>query len=161
MTQSVAQFAARMTRAPFVLREAERKVVQATALSVTTAVRVEISSATHGTNRLRGVGLRGAKVGAGYDMKGSAKPTALVRARGPLQLIESNTAAHPINRRKRRGKRALGNQASGFGPVSFVAMHPGTTGKHPFAKGVDRGLPAGIKAGQEVLRASVVSIVRG
>lgn len=160
MTQTVAQFAARTLRAPFILRETERKMVQAAALSVTTAVRAEIASATHGTNRLSGVGRRGAKVGVGYDMKGSANPTALVRARGPLHLIESNTAAHPIRPRK-RGKRVLANQASGFGPVASVANHPGTTGKHPFAKGVDRGLPAGIKAGQEVLHASIVSIVRG
>ena len=91
---------------------------------------------------MSGVGRRGAKLGVRYDMTGDSE--ALLRATGPWQFIERDTKpsgrnrprAHQAGRRRRRGgPRALA--APGFGPVA-AARNPGTTGKHPFEKGVKK-----------------------
>lgn len=114
-----------------------RKGVNEAALTVTLSTRAEIATATKGSNRLSGVGLRGAKVGAGFDVKGTQNPTALIRARGPLHLIERDTKAHVVAPRR---KQAL--FGAGFDhPVSHPIRTPGTKGKHPFEKGVDRAIP--------------------
>lgn len=67
----------------------------------------------------------------------------LVAARGPWQLIERDTKAHLIGGGRSRFKevRSYMQFASGdirLGPV----MHPGTTGQHPFRKGVEASRPA-------------------
>lgn len=166
MTQTVAQFAVRCAQAPVIMRATAHRMVGAAALSVTTAVRAEIAAATRGTNRLSGVGVRGAKVGVGFDVKGDVKPTAIVYARGPLHLIERPTKPHVIvpKRRRRQTRSGRGN-IGGFsvdqerlaagstavrkrgralstpaGPRARVD-HPGTSGKYPFARGVNRAVP--------------------
>ncbi len=158
---SLTQFAAKMATAPAQFDAAKKKMVTAAALAITTTVRGEIAAATKGSSRLSGVGRKGVKVGAGYDVKGTANPTAIVQARGPLQLIERNTKAHPIRPRRRGGRLALGSESRGFGPVASVADHPGTTGKHPFEKGVVRGVPLGMKAASLVVAETVVKVVKG
>lgn len=144
MTTTLLGFAQRMAHAPEVLKATEKDMVRAAALAVTLAERESVSSATHGSNRLSGVGRKGAKLNVGFDLKGS---TALVRARGPLHLIESDNKAHVIVPRRRRGRRALAG--NGFGPVASV-NHPGTSGKHPWAKGLATGIPAAEKAARTV-----------
>jgi hypothetical protein len=134
-----------MAKAPAVLQATTAEMVRAAALAVTVAERATLSSATHGSNRLSGVGRKGAKLSVGFDMKGSGNPTALVRARGPYHLIESDTKAHVIIPRRRR--RALAG--NGFGPVASV-QHPGTKGKRPWAKGLAASPPAVTKAVQVV-----------
>lgn len=118
---------------PKEMRVAEQRAVRKSALAVTGGVRDEIRAAT-GDMRLSGVGRRGAKVGARYTVAG-AKAT--IRATGPLQLIERPTRPHPIAPRKRRnGKRKALRLADG----RFVAsvQHPGTRGKYPWSKGIEK-----------------------
>lgn len=133
---------------------AQREGVRVGALLATNTIRVELR-ATVPSGRLSGVGRRGARLSVGFDAPSSTtNPQAVVRARGPWQLIESNTRPHTIKRRRRR---ALAGR--GFGPVASVD-HPGTKGKHPWTKGVRRAEPqllaamdaAVFKAMQEAFR---------
>ena len=83
--------------------------------------------------RLSGIGERGARVGARFDVFGTVNPSAVVKATGPLHLLEHDTDPHDIGPKKgRRGAKALrlanGRFASGV-------HHPGTTGSRPFEKG--------------------------
>jgi hypothetical protein len=85
--------------------------------------------------RLSGVGRKGARVGVRYNVGSypdGAK--ALVFATGPFHLIERDTKAHRIPRERRRGRRRYA-VVPGVGPRARV-QHPGTKGKHPFARGV-------------------------
>jgi len=125
---------------PDALQRAQIAGVTKSALLVTTAIRGEIRAAT-GDNRLSGVGARGARVGAKYDVKGSTNVTAIVSAKGPLQLIERDTAPHLIIPRGRRvgkrGRRLKGGMVLHMANGGFAAsaVHPGTRGKHPFERG--------------------------
>ncbi len=135
MTRTMLDFAESCQRFPEELQKAQARGVRRAALHVTRSVRGEIRAATNGDMEMSGVGLRGARVGARYDIKGTVNPTALIRATGPLHLIERDTRPHEIKRRKRRGKKALRMADGRF--VSGAVQHPGTRGKRPFAKGVD------------------------
>lgn len=91
--------------------------------------------------RLRGVGKRGAKLDVAYNIIGKGEESAsLIFARGPWQLIERDTSPHRIP--KERGARARKRYVviPGYG-VRASANHPGTHGKHPWAKGVDVAKP--------------------
>jgi hypothetical protein len=117
------------------LRVAQKVGVQKAALHMTTSIRTEITMAT-GDGRLSGVGRRGAKVGAGFDVKGSVDPTALIKPKGPLWLVENDTGAHRIPRS--RSRRARRRYVVIDGHPYASARHPGTRGKHPFRKGVGK-----------------------
>lgn len=102
-------------------------------------------------DRLRGVGKKGAKLTIRYNEGSYADGAkALVYVTGPAQLIERDTAKHQIPRA--RGPRARSRWAvlpqavarsSGKGESRVFARvnHPGTKGKHPWAKGVAAALP--------------------
>jgi len=92
--------------------------------------------------RLSGVGKRGAKLGVRYNVSNSTEPKSLVFATGPFQLIENNTKAHriPKERKQRKGARRRLAVIPGVGPRAW-AMHPGTKGQHPWAKGVKAAEP--------------------
>jgi hypothetical protein len=133
---------ARMAAAlPEELQKAQIRGVRAAALYVTTGIRGEIRSASGGDNRLSGVGKRGARVGAKYDVKGTVNPTAIIKAIGPLHFLEHDTSPHEIRPRALRGrgsrKRFTGNRALKFknGLFAASAQHPGTGAKRPFEKG--------------------------
>jgi hypothetical protein len=131
-----------------------RRGVNESALLVTTSVAAFLGGRSI---HLSGVGSSGAKVAVRYDIKGSRNPTAVVYMTGPAQLVERDTRAHTILGRsvgrgaKGRGARQANKQAlydalfgSSAGGRMRVAgdwrtgpfRHPGTTGKHPFERGV-------------------------
>lgn len=121
--------------------------VEAAALAVEESVDNHIARAAP-SRRLRNVGKSGARVGVRYDMRAGRNPTALVRATGPLHIIERDTRAYVIVPGARRGRKS---RAARQAPITFAGVqplgtpehpsyrvnHPGTTGKHPFEKGVD------------------------
>lgn len=138
------------------LQAAQTRGIRQGALAVTTAIRAEIRADT-GDMRLSGVGRRGARVGARFDVKGTVNPTAIVTATGPLHLIERSTQPHPITPRGRRVSKRWQNAAAKGkadpskpiylagakalhfdGRFSMSAQHPGTGAKRPFARGVAR-----------------------
>jgi hypothetical protein len=139
LPKTVAQFAREARGFSDTLERVERDTVQKTALHVTTVVRRSIVSVAGGDSRLSGAGRRGAKVGARFDVKTGGRSSALVRATGPLQLVERDTKAHSIPKSRRRKRRVLHIPGIGF---RAVVHHPGTKGKHPFERGVDAALPA-------------------
>lgn len=137
------------------LRTAQGRGVQKAALEAKTIINTEIRKVT-GDMRLSGVGKRGARVGARYDIKGSTNPTALIRALGPIQLIERDTKPHLIvprasfvtrggvrvrqGRRSAAGRRLRGGRTALLigGNLRASAEHPGTKGQHPFQRGAQR-----------------------
>lgn len=113
-------------------RKGQRRGVQQAALYVTTEIRKNIRIATGGDMWMSGVGRRGARVGAGYDIKGTVNPTAFIKAKGPLHLLERDTSPHVIPRKRRYGRKRY---AAFGGNVYSWVQHPGTRGKHPFERG--------------------------
>jgi hypothetical protein len=95
------------------------------------------------------VGKRGTRIGVRLDPYGTASYR--VKATGPYQLIERDTDAHTEPRKrfgsetgrlnKKTGKRAVRRKRGptllipGIGYRQFAA-HPGTTGKHPWTRGI-------------------------
>lgn len=147
----------KMDRMAEELRRAQREAVKDAALAMTTEVRQSIERVAPG-GRLRGVGKKGGKVGARFDMQGTDK--AVIKATGAIALIEEDTKAHDIGprgagpRRKGSGKKAIKFN----GVVVASAHHPGTKGQHPFAKGIEAGKP---KAVRKVRDAATEAMKRG
>jgi hypothetical protein len=111
------------------------------ATTIPRATRTGVSeSALRGKNTIiavaaqRGVStgsrIAGGKWSVRYDIKGTTRPTALLRIRGQFHLVESPTRGHPIpgNRRRRNRKKALAFN----GVVRAKVQHPGTRGKFIF-----------------------------
>lgn len=156
MADSLPVFLEKTARMGGELRRLERNMVVVAAQTVKTSVQTQLAAAGVQNGKLRGVGKRGAKIGVRYDVAGD---TALVRATGPFQLIERDTKAHRIP--KVRGARARKRVVAipGVG-VRAWANHPGTKGKHPWAKGVVAAIPVQHKAQGLALHQSVVRAYR-
>ena len=162
MPRNLGDLAASAARTADALQGAQAQGVRRAAIYATTMIRSEIRSAT-GDGRLSGVGRKGARVGARFDVKGTRNPTALIRATGPLHLVERDTSPHSIypkgrtfsttrkgNVRRRGTTRAL-KIGDGF---AAYAEHPGTRGKHPFEKGVRKAAPETPRIFQREVRAA-------
>lgn len=121
------RFLGKVAKFPANVTLANRVGVEAAALAVKTAVLAELG----GVTRLSGVGRKGAKIGVRYDVRGAANPTALVRATGPFHLIERDTKPHTIPKRRGKSNRLRLGDRWVTGPI----QHPGTRGKHPWARG--------------------------
>lgn len=126
---SPAVLARKLRQAGGAVDGAARDGVFKSALVVKTSVLGELR-----VRRLSGVGRRGARVGVRFDVRGKTNPTALIRATGPVHLIERDTRPHKI---APRGKKAKVLSIPGVGPRAS-AKHPGTKGKHPWERGVGR-----------------------
>jgi len=144
------------SRLPGELQKAQRRGVQQSALVVTRSIRQQVQNATGGDSRLSGVGRRGARVGVRYEVKGTTNPTALIRATGPMHLLEHNTAPHMIQP-KRKKIRAL-RLANG----SFAAhvRHPGTRAKVPFEKGYLKARDETGKVFDQQVQQAIVRVLR-
>lgn len=139
---------------------AQRDGVRAGALLVTTSVRRELARAAP-SGRLSGVGRRGARLSVGFDApRSTSNPVALVRARGPWQLIENRTRAHTIVAKRRR--RAQTRRAAVLTPAGPRASvnHPGTRGKHPWERGVRVAEPRILPTMQAEVHAAMVKAFR-
>lgn len=166
VSKSFAELGQKLERAA---REIETKsdkvIVQKQALAATTAVRKRISQAAPGgTLRAGGRkkdGGRSARVGARFDSLKGDDAGAIVRAQGPVHLIERDTAAHWIPRQlggtvthtasgRRRSKASVVRRKAsvnkrlviGGNVVQGPIRHPGTKGKHPFQRGVKDFMPS-------------------
>jgi hypothetical protein len=115
-------------------------------------------SAIGGDMRMSNVGKRGARISIRYKVgKKGELPWASISVRGPAQMIERDTRAHMIYPRGTKGARNRNRVKAGpiavkhkrgnmiMPPVSDFrksAFHPGTKGKHPFARGQKAAQPA-------------------
>lgn len=138
------RIASRLNKVAREIHGASKPAVTKAAGLMKDAIEREIKPASGGDMRLSGVGRKGAKVGANYVVTGEpgGDASAKVRATGPLHFIENDTKAGP--RHRRRGRRGRVN-AFGADPPK-PSMHPGTKGKHPFKKGVDKSRDRAVKA---------------
>lgn len=133
---SLHAFPAKMAAAGIAVRLAAPKAVGAGAVVLTQVTKAQVRTAAPSLY-LRNVGARGASVGVTFNVRGD---TALVRATGPLHIIERDNKPHFITaRRGRRLRFATRNGKSGY--AMGTVKHPGTKGKHPFERGIRRGLP--------------------
>ncbi len=79
----------------------------------------------------------------------------LISAYGPYQLIERRTRPHVEPRKRRRQGRRVFMDIPNIG-VRRVVHHPGTKGKHPFAKAVERNR----RESARIVRAHVRTAIR-
>lgn len=130
-TQTFGQFAVKMATFAAELQPMMTTATAKAALLVTNSVRDQTRADSGGDMRLSGVGRRGARVGARYDVRGGRNPTALVRATGPMQLLELPTRPHLIRPQRKRAILTPGGARA-------YAHHPGTSGKRTWSRGVNR-----------------------
>jgi len=162
------------------------------ALKVTTAARASIKQASGGDSQLSGLRSKktgkGGKVGARYDLAKAgthgAASSALVRATGPLHILDSPTRAHQVAALPKKGRsskskagyaqreafyNAIFGGGGGFSGVSPLKMpfgyryradHPGTSGKRSFWNAVDRVAPSVPAIYRDALAASMVKRLR-
>lgn len=158
---SFAEFAVKSNRMAGEIGRLETNTVKTAALAVKTSVLGQIQAAGVRGGRMRGVGKRGARVGVSFTVFGHS---ALVRATGPLHLLERPTKAHRIGRSTRSATSGLplvdasGQDIKrrvvvipGVG-VRAWADHPGTKGKYPWKKGVAAARPIAAKANEVALK---------
>lgn len=133
MSRTPQELVAKLERSATAVQRAQRQGVEAAAFAATTVVRASMAAkgVPSGTV-LRGVGRRGARVSARYDVKGAENATALVSMRGPAHLVENPTKPHVIAARRRPGVRTRRRGARALAlPDGFATQvqHPGTSGK--------------------------------
>jgi hypothetical protein len=135
-SRSPAELAGKLGRLGDELREVPKAATGAAALHVKKNVQALAPA------RLSGVGKRGVKIGVKYTIVGVGDSVkARVHAFGPFQLIERDTRAHVVPRAgKKRRKRLRVAVVPGYGPRTGI-RHPGTKGKHQWAKGVAAARP--------------------
>lgn len=121
------------------LQKAQRASMGKVGLHVKTVTLASLRVTVGPELRMSGIGKKGAKVGVSYDVKGYKNPSVLVRALGPVHLVERSTKPHRIPKQNRRKKKYA--VVPGVG-VREHANHPGTHGKRPWGRGVDAALPA-------------------
>lgn len=137
--------------------ELEREILNQSALVIKKSVTESLRGVAP---RLRlNVGKKGASVGVRYEVQ---PHSALVRATGPVHLLESDTKAHRIPREKiGRGRARRVNRKPIYIPgvgIRASAMHPGTKGRHPWARGVTDGLAKTDQANGAALRKTVKKV---
>lgn len=139
VTITINQVAARMNKVADATKTGSRTTVEAAASKAKAII------AEGAPGRLRNAGRNGANLGIRYQIQGAGTDvSARLHATGPWPLIESDTPAHTIRPKKRRGGRRSGRgggvSVPGVGVFRLV-HHPGTKGKHPWAKGVAQASP--------------------
>ncbi len=138
MATSAADMSARILKAAKAIESAQRDAVTAAGV-VMKSYLLDAAEQHAGTDRrMRNVGTKGAALGAGFDVKGTTKPVALMKARGPWALREKDVPAHSIGPRRRGGKLAVSIGEDAYARVH----HPGTKGVSRWAPARERGHPA-------------------
>ncbi len=181
-----AQLLAKMDKFAGAAPKANRAATLQAADLVKTATLAHLRTATGGDLILSGVGKKGAKLGVRYNIQGDISANAVVRATGPVQIVENRTHAHVIGpkglkggKRAKRGaanrtgmgqrQRAIdeGTAIYGRGDVLKIgdryvryAYHPGTAGKHPWEKGVKEATPKTSAVFQRAYHAALAEAFR-
>lgn len=139
-------------------------------------------------NMVRKKGQKPPRMTLGFSMKGTTNPTSLLIARGPWGLVEYGAPAHKITPRltktgtgkgmsraqrqrtirQRQLDEAFGATGlfSGKSPMPvkstfrYNVQHPGSKGKQPFHKGLERSRAQAIKELQFTVSRSVATVIR-
>jgi hypothetical protein len=140
------------------------------------------------SNMVRKKGQKPPRMTLGFSMKGTNNPTSLLIARGPWGLVEYGAGKHKITPRltktgtgkgmsrvqrqrairQRELDQAFGASGlfSGRSPMPmkstfrYSAEHPGSKGKQPFHKGLERSRDRAVKELQFTVSRSVATIIR-
>lgn len=146
MTSTPAQFARKMRRTATDMRTLPQRQMRVGAKVIVDSVNRQLDVAA--PKRRMNVGRNGARIGV--NTKRPNPESVLVKMFGPAHLIERDTKPHVIPRqtgrkaKKRRGdKQPLHIPGIGF---RANAAHPGTKGKRPWERGLNRALPEVKKA---------------
>lgn len=135
-----AQFAKKMRRTAADMKALPQRQINAGAKAIVKEVDRQLDVAAP-TRRLN-VGKKGARIGVRTKKPGP--DSVLVAMFGPAQLIERDTEAHRIPRTTGKGRKRRGDKQPLYLPgIGFKAKvnHPGTRGKRPWARGLNRALP--------------------
>lgn len=172
---SLGAFTKQFTQLAAAYDQTPGRVVAASARVYNTTIKGDIAAITRG-GKLRNVGKAGSRVGVTTRLFGT---TAIVQATGPLQILERDTREHSIPRtalsrrtrtasgRLSRKRELTGRTSSGrrhlfinghwvTGPVK----HPGTTGKHPFERGVLEATEPAALAARIVVVQAIAGVFR-
>ena len=159
--------AKQMAKVAAEVKKAESVAVKNAALEAKKIHLAEIRAASGGDLHLSGVGKSGARLGVSFSVKGAGKDTtALVRATGPLHLLEHKSRSHTILPRgvgRARGRGAAARRAakqdlysalfggggfSGATPLNtpfgprFRVNHPGVQNpRRPWKRGAVKAVP--------------------
>lgn len=138
-SKSVDQFTAKMAKAGANITRERRAIVTDGALASKDTVVEAAKRATGGSMRLSNVGRNGSRLGARYDLKGRANPTALVKATGAWQIRDSSlsggpTSAHTIPKAVGPRGRARKRLLLPDGSIRRRVEHPGSDRADYFAQ---------------------------
>ena len=153
-----AQVAARMGALATNFARAERDAVLRAALLAKQVHVAELRAVT-GDQRMSGVGLKGARVGARFIPLGGG---AIVQATGPVHLLERPSKPHPIKAGKRRrgGTRARALGVPGH-PYASV-QHPGVRNpRRPWLRGFVKATPVVTRTIQQQYGSTFARSMRG
>lgn len=132
-SNTAAEFGRKVRSLGTVTETRARDAVHAGALTTKTLILAEATTkGLSPTSRIAG-----GRWGVSYNVAGTTNPTALVRVKGAVHLVESDTKAHPIGRRT-RGRRAGTALKLADGSFRRVVNHPGTQGKGFFKAARDK-----------------------
>jgi hypothetical protein len=146
MPRNLADLAASVHRTSEALEKAPRAGVFQASMHTKTLILAQIVTAIGADRRLSNL-KRGGPLNVGFNIVGTTNPTSMIKARGfYFAWVEEGTHPHQItpkgSRRTKRGNRRSGAKGLTIdGGVYAHANHPGTEGKHPFAKGVNLARP--------------------
>lgn len=169
MADTIAAFESKLSDWQRSIEAAKRLGVMKAAAASKRIINANISAATGGDMRLSGTAGSGTKRASGNVVSSKGAPqlgavyrtsgeSAIVRAFGPVQLVEGDTKPHTIGSRyagvgktraarladladfgaSRGGRRAVLRWGGNF--AKYVKT-PGTTGKHPWEHGVKEAEP--------------------
>lgn len=185
-SRNAAQLVGKIDQFAQAVPAANRKATLQAAMVVKKSTLDRMRVASGGDLKLSGVGKKGARIGVRYDINGQVSANALVKATGPVQLVENRTHAHVIGPKGVKGGKRLKNgtrnrtgmsqrqraidegtavykrgQVLFFGGrFSAYAYHPGTAGKHPWAKGIKEATPKTPKVYQDAYHRALTEAFR-
>jgi hypothetical protein len=154
---SSASFLASIDRYQVKIKKADERCVAAAAFAMKTSVLSTFAAATGGDLVLSGFKRASAKVGVGYDIVKSANSTtAVVKARGPVGIIEKGARPHMIGRKGRGRNRSRVLVINGQ-PVTGPVRHPGMAGKKAWTRGVQAGMQPARAAARKAFHVTLVA----
>ena len=134
-SRTVAEFTGKIAAAGKAIEKSGPEIITDAALE---AKKITLGEIRDVVPDLRMSGVRNARVNVRYDVKGTVNPTALIKATGPLHLVEHDTSAHRIPKAGGRRRRKVKTLRLPSGLYRRSVTHPGTKGQRPFAKGRDK-----------------------
>jgi hypothetical protein len=187
ITHTSTDFAARIMQIGQAAQKSQEEAVFRASMVIKSSILRELTKAVGGdhtmSNLRKASGAPPKQMTVGFDVKKGNAPVSLLVAHGPWGLVENGADRHAIfprlaritgkgaqrARRQRQLDQAFGARGiySGLRPMpingSFrysARNHPGSKGKKPFRRGLDKAKPKAIKELRAVVHSAVADVVR-